>query len=299
MQTLEKQIPAKRGAAGAKRAMAHASLCVTLCCLSTTLLWTTTANAQSVQRQAGRVSTPTGRSQSSDFQSLDPELARLLQQQRASESRTDRFGSTQIESVAFRPTQEPTEERASRISTTAPTTSLRATPVVLTEERESAAAKTTNSSATSEMFLDLTQERSSGDESSPRKPVGERGAEVSMSESPVQVLTRAVAWIVIALCLFSLAALGLRRWQRQRGLLPTTNSRSRVIETLSVGPGRTVSLIELAGFRALVASDAGGIKQLVLAPTSFNDEFSQVDNEISHAPTLETNYTEVAGMTKL
>lgn len=135
------------------------------------------------------------------------------------------------------------------------------------------------------LFLDLTggtdrPDRSAGESAASRDDTGERQyAEVSLSDDPVHVVMRAVAWIVIALCLFSLGALGVRRWQRQRGLLPVTNSRSRVIETLSLGPGRTVSLIELAGFRALVASDAGGIKQLVLTPVSFQDELTQAETE--------------------
>ncbi len=127
------------------------------------------------------------------------------------------------------------------------------------------------------MFLDLRDEAKPNGTAA---PVGERGAEVSIESSPMQVLSRAVAWIVIALCLFSLAALGVRRWQRQRGLLPTPGSRSRVIETLSLGPGRSVSLIEMAGHRALVAFDAGGIKQLVLTPPSFQDELTEADEPL-------------------
>lgn len=116
------------------------------------------------------------------------------------------------------------------------------------------------------------------------------GAEVTAAESPAHVVMRAVAWVVIALCLFSLGALGVRRWQRQRGLLPAPNSRSRVLETLSLGPGKTVSLIEMAGYRALVASDAGGIRQLVLASSSFNDDFAEMEQDVNAKPVASTAY---------
>lgn len=122
-------------------------------------------------------------------------------------------------------------------------------------------------------FLDLTSDGGRLKTSS-QKPVGEHGAELSIETSPQHVLYRAVAWIVIALCFFSLAALGIRKWQRSRGLLPSSSATSRVIETLSLGPGRAVSFIEIAGHRAFVAFDAGGIKQLVLAPASFDDEMN-------------------------
>jgi len=125
------------------------------------------------------------------------------------------------------------------------------------------------------LFLDLTQDKQSLQAGPSSERSVEGNLEITAGSNPTQVLMRAVAWIVIALCIFSLTILGLRHWQRQRGLLPTTNSRSRVVETLSLGPGRTVSLIELAGFRALVASDAGGIRSLVLAPLSFPDELME------------------------
>ena len=111
------------------------------------------------------------------------------------------------------------------------------------------------------LFLDLTGEAEAAEPTETPQSASAGTAEVTLDGNPSHVLMRAVAWIVIALCVFSLGALGIRWWQRQRGLLPTSNSRSRVIETLSVGPGRTVSLIELAGFRALVAADASGIRR--------------------------------------
>ncbi len=154
---------------------------------------------------------------------------------------------------------------------------LQPTPSAAPEQKPADISMPLKSSADAGMFLDL---RDDAKPKSASAPIGERGAEVAIETSPVQVLSRAVAWIVIALCLFSLAALGVRRWQRQRGLLPTPGSRSRVIETLSLGPGRSVSLIEMAGHRALVAFDAGGIKQLVLTPPSFQDELTEADEPL-------------------
>jgi flagellar biogenesis protein FliO len=154
---------------------------------------------------------------------------------------------------------------------------LQPTPSTAAEQKPAEISVPLQSSADAGMFLDL---RADAKIKNASAPIGERGAEVAIETSPVQVLSRAVAWIVIALCLFSLAALGVRRWQRQRGLLPTPGSRSRVIETLSLGPGRSVSLIEMAGHRALVAFDAGGIKQLVLTPPSFQDELTEADEPL-------------------
>lgn len=154
---------------------------------------------------------------------------------------------------------------------------LQPTPSTVAEQKPAEISVPLQSSADAGMFLDLRADAKTKNASA---PIGERGAEVAIETSPVQVLSRAVAWIVIALCLFSLAALGVRRWQRQRGLLPTPGSRSRVVETLSLGPGRSVSLIEMAGHRALVAFDAGGIKQLVLTPPSFQDELTEADDPL-------------------
>lgn len=134
------------------------------------------------------------------------------------------------------------------------------------------------------VFLDLTAERPAGAFPGSTDSANEQSAGLATEASPVQVLMRAAAWIVIALCLFSLAALGVRRWQRQKGLLPTSNNRSQILETLSLGPGRSVSLIEMAGYRALVAFDAGGIKQLILAPSTFDDEYREAEKEISAIP---------------
>ena len=123
----------------------------------------------------------------------------------------------------------------------------------------------------SELFLDLSNGTSTAIHETDSSPAMASNLGVSVSSSPIQVLMRAVAWIAIVLCVCCLGILGARRWQRERGLLPTVSSRSKVIETLSLGPSRTVSLIEMHGYRALVATDAGGIRSLVLAPSPFDD----------------------------
>jgi flagellar biogenesis protein FliO len=142
-----------------------------------------------------------------------------------------------------------------------------------TQEQNAEAPAIASATSPAPAFLDLSGEGNSSKKGS-GKAIGEHGAELSIETSPQHVLYRAVAWIVIALCMFSLAALGVRKWQRQRGLLPVSNGSSRVLETLSLGPGRAVSLIEMSGYRALVAFDTGGIKQLVLAPRSFDEELN-------------------------
>ena len=127
----------------------------------------------------------------------------------------------------------------------------------------------------SELFLDLTSETSTRKTDAESPQAMAATLNVSMTSSPTQVVMRAVAWISIVLCVCCLVILGARRWQRDRGLLPTTTSRSKVIETLSLGPGRTVSLIEMHGYRALVATDAGGIRSLVLTPSTFEESLMQ------------------------
>ena len=125
------------------------------------------------------------------------------------------------------------------------------------------------------LFLDLTAEPSNPATDSESSQAMAATLNVSMASSPMQVVMRAVAWISIVLCVCCLAILAARRWQRARGLLPTTTSRSRVLETLSLGPSRTVSLIEMHGYRALVAADAGGIRSLVLAPSTFEESLRE------------------------
>jgi flagellar biogenesis protein FliO len=125
-----------------------------------------------------------------------------------------------------------------------------------------------------ELFLDLTESPTAASHTESAQATAAT-LNVSMTSSPTQVVMRAVAWISIILCVCCLVILAARRWQRERGLLPTTTSRSKVLETLSLGPSRTVSLIEMHGYRALVATDAGGIRSLVLAPSTFEESLRE------------------------
>ena len=128
-----------------------------------------------------------------------------------------------------------------------------------------------------ELFLDLSIDRTAVASNAQSSQGMATSLDVSMTSSPTQVLMRAVAWIAIVLCICCLVILGARQWQRQRGLLPAITARAKVLATLSLGPSRTVSLIEMHGYRALVAADATGIRALVLAPSSFEDT---IENEI-------------------
>ena len=187
-------------------------------------------------------------------------------------------------------TRQPARPRVSASPHAASTTQSEITPLIQRAHFEVGEEPTTpNSSEESTApsagssappFLELTLDKDADASSVKNRVANPLHAEVTLASSPVEVLTRAVAWIVIALCLGSLTVLALRRWQRFRGLLPTTNAKCKVLETLSLGPGRTVSLIEMAGFRALVASDAGGIRSLVLAPSSFQEELMVVSQEM-------------------
>lgn len=115
-------------------------------------------------------------------------------------------------------------------------------------------------------FLDLTSDLDS--------QTGRSKSRSAASESADPII-RTLATCVIVGCLSILVILGLRRWQRSRGLLPGAGGRSRVIETLSLGPGRTVSLIEMDGIRALVGADSGGIRTIVMAPRGFSEELAE------------------------
>ena len=118
-------------------------------------------------------------------------------------------------------------------------------------------------------FLDLTGGR---DNDAPLTSTPGSGMQPTAFSSE-QFVTMLI-WILVLICLMVLTILGLRRWQRTRGLLPVVNGQSRVLQTLSLGPGRTVSLIEMNGLRALVGADAWGIRTIVLAPPSFDEALS-------------------------
>ena len=93
------------------------------------------------------------------------------------------------------------------------------------------------------------------------------------------LFTKLAVWTVIVLCLCVLTVLGLRRWQQKQGLIPEHVGQARVLETLAIGPGRAVSLIQLGSVRAVVGTDGSGIKTIVLAPPAFDDELHDFDEE--------------------
>ena len=243
-----------------------------------------TASGVDEETESFEAATPRTRTYSNQYSHTQPASQRTIENAGGVITTEREEHSSAIEQAAWEPKSETGSKGSAaagkaltEFSESAAISELQPTPSNASEQKPAEISVPLKSSAEAGMFLDLRDEAKTNVTAA---PVGERGAEVSIQSSPMQVLSRAVAWIVIALCLFSLAALGVRRWQRQRGLLPTPGSRSRVIETLSLGPGRSVSLIEMAGHRALVAFDAGGIKQLVLTPPSFQDELTEADEPL-------------------
>ncbi len=96
--------------------------------------------------------------------------------------------------------------------------------------------------------------------------------------SDTDMIARLATWTVIILCLCVLTALGVRRWQRKNGMLPETHGNSRVLETVSLGPNRSVCLVQLRDIQAVVGCDASGIQSIVLAPASFDEVMGEADH---------------------
>ena len=99
----------------------------------------------------------------------------------------------------------------------------------------------------------------------------------SSSSETNALFSRLAIWTVIILCLCVLTVLGLRRWQRRQGLLPSGRGQARIIETLALGPGRAVSLVQLGPHQAFVGTDSGGISTIVLAPPAFEDALDALE----------------------
>ena len=122
-------------------------------------------------------------------------------------------------------------------------------------------------------FLDLNQEQATA---APMMATGD-------SETN-ELFTRLAVWTVIILCLCVLTVLALRRWQRRQGILPSGAGQSRVLETLAIGPGRAVTLVQLGDVRALVGTDGSGINTIVLAPPAFEEELTRFDHQPADTP---------------
>ncbi len=125
-----------------------------------------------------------------------------------------------------------------------------------------------NRAATATPFLDL------------RRPeVPQQTASTPPSVGNSDLFVGLGVWTVIVLCLCVLTVLGIRHWQRGRGMLPLSNSSSRVLETVSLGPNRMISLVALGDVRAIVGCDAAGIRSIVLAPPRFEEELSMTEHQ--------------------
>ncbi|MCP4784338.1 MAG: hypothetical protein GY903_31910 [Fuerstiella sp.] len=131
------------------------------------------------------------------------------------------------------------------------------------EVASSVAAATSKPAA----FLDLTNE-------------GLDAATASVVEpTHTDMLIRLGTWTVIILCLCGLTALAIRRWQTKHGMLPVARGQSQIVETVSLGANRSVSLVELRGVQALVGCDASGIQSIVPVPQAFPDILDHGDAE--------------------
>lgn len=115
-------------------------------------------------------------------------------------------------------------------------------------------------------FLDLSTESRQPDQVQTAEP------------SDTDLLIRFGTWTIIILCCCGLTVLAIRRWQRTRGMLPETNSLSRVLETVALGPNRSVSLVQMRDVRAVVGCDGSGISSIVLAPEPFEHSLEQTDS---------------------
>lgn len=109
----------------------------------------------------------------------------------------------------------------------------------------------------------------------------ESGVTGRSQESDSELLLQTAIWTVVVLCLCVLTILGVRRWQRARGWVPDKRGTGRVLETLTLGPGRSVSLIQMQGLRALVGCDATGIRTIAVAGPDFSDELHAVMHDDS------------------
>jgi flagellar biogenesis protein FliO len=126
-----------------------------------------------------------------------------------------------------------------------------------------AEAESSESSAPAFLDLDNSEATQAGTEAAP--------------QTDMDMILRLATWTIIILCLCVLTVLGLRSWQKKHGMLPVTQGNSRVLETVSIGPNRSVCLVQLRDIQAVVGCDASGIQSIVLAPPSFDTALAETD----------------------
>ncbi|MDG1894890.1 MAG: flagellar biosynthetic protein FliO [Fuerstiella sp.] len=131
-------------------------------------------------------------------------------------------------------------------------------------------------------FLDLTDETQ------------EPAIAAAIEPTHTDMLIRLGTWTVIIMCLCGLTALAIRRWQTKHGILPVAKGQSQIMETVILGPNRSISLVELRGVQALVGCDAGGIQSIVPVPQAFPDILANGEPESLLSPSTETHIESTA-----
>ena len=140
-----------------------------------------------------------------------------------------------------------------------------ATPIQLIDHAPAASVDALKPTPEAKPFLDLDAE--------PSANAAVKNAEASTTDLAIRFMTGTV--IVLGLCVVTI--LGIRKWQRSHGMLPMSEGDSKVLETVVIGPHRSVSLVQLRGLQAVVGCDASGIQSIVLAPPSFDDVMAETN----------------------
>jgi flagellar biogenesis protein FliO len=140
-----------------------------------------------------------------------------------------------------------------------------------TVQETATAEQATPADPPAEPFLDLSNTDSAKTSASDQ---------ANLAAGDNEIFVRLGVWTVIILCLCTLTALGIRHWQRSKGMLPQSNTSARVLESVSLGPNRVVSLVQLRGIQAVVGTDGSGIRTIVLAPPTFAVEMSSLEQDL-------------------
>jgi flagellar biogenesis protein FliO len=143
------------------------------------------------------------------------------------------------------------------------------TAPVLTQQQADGSSTAATPNSNPAPFIDLTNETLEGTTASTAEP------------SSIDMLIRLGTWTVIILCLCGLTALAIRRWQTKHGMLPVARGQSQIVETVSLGANRSISLVELRGVQALVGCDANGIQSIVPVPPAFPDLLDSGEAELT------------------